>query len=75
MQPTIRRISVNQAEVNVNGKTYLFSYNTCVGYKDASGTHVCQNIWSKTTGKHLNYWQPDHSKRITHSELENALKA
>ena len=48
----------NYTEVTVNGTTYYFSYKTCIAFHSwdsGAGVVVCQNVWSTTTGKHLNY--------------------
>ena len=42
-----------------------FSYKTLV----AVNGFVSENIWSKTTGKLLNYLQPDKDKRVSHEEV------
>ena len=44
----------------------FFSYNTLVG---VDGT-VSKNEWSKTTGKLLNFLQPDKSRRVPHEVVE-----
>ncbi len=42
-----------------------FSYETIVGVNNV----VSVNNWSKTTGKLLNYLEPDKSKRVEHEEV------
>lgn len=38
-----------------NQCTVWFSYKTIVAFKDKKGKlHVCENVWSNTTGRHLN---------------------
>jgi hypothetical protein len=46
----------NFTEVTVGDLTVWFSYRTPVAFHTPEGgRHVCENVWSKTTGKHLAY--------------------
>jgi hypothetical protein len=48
-----------------NGNTYYFSYRTLVAFYTHRTGLVCrQNDWGTTTGKHLNWIEPDKSKRV-----------
>lgn len=41
--------------VDIGPITLYFSYSTCVAFHvDHRSLVVCENIWSNTTGKHLN---------------------
>lgn len=60
-----------------------FSYEIPVAFGIIGGfceykMYITKNIWSSTTGKHLNMIDPDGSKRVENSEfnklLEEALK-
>lgn len=53
-----------------------FSYETPVAFWLAgTGLTVCQNEWGTTTGKHLNWIDPDHSKRIPADEFASRLES
>ena len=39
---------------NIGDKTIYYSYNTTVAVKTPIDTYVSENVWSVTTGKHLN---------------------
>ena len=53
-----------------------YSYDTVIAYRDLQdGLTIRQNDWSTTTGKHLNWIDPDKSKRITGAEFETKLHA
>ena len=70
---------VNTLSVELETLTVYYSYKTIVAYRDREdGLIVSQNMWSVTTGKHLNWIEPKHSKRkdsITFDlMLERALK-
>ena len=53
-----------------------YSYQTIVAYRDAQdGLTISENIWGTTTGKHLNWINSDHSRRLDHSEFSKKLAA
>lgn len=55
MLPTIERIKPNFTKIVVGFVTVWYSYNTPVAFVRADGRKfVHENIWSNTTGKHLN---------------------
>lgn len=65
--------------VDFQNFTLYYSYETIVAYDDVTdGLVVSENVWSTTTGKHLNWIQSDKKKRVKHSEflvmLEEMLK-
>ena len=73
-------VNKNQVTLEHNNKevTFYFSYETIVAVANSKGFFVSKNDWSTTTGKILNELQPDHKKRVGHSEVlkqvEIALK-
>lgn len=50
-----------------------FSYETPVAFWFAGRLTVCRNDWGVTTGKHLNWINPDHSTRIPQDEFTAKL--
>jgi len=38
----------------IGNNQVFYSYNTTVAIKTPIDTYVCENVWSVTTGKHLN---------------------
>lgn len=57
--PSIYSACNNKATtVHVGNATYFFSYTTCVGVRyyadDIAINAVSENVWSVTTGRHLN---------------------
>jgi len=46
-----------------------FSYSTIVGISDGGRWHVCENVWSVTTGKHLNWLNENKSERMDRDEF------
>jgi hypothetical protein len=65
----------NYSVVAVNDITFYFSYETCVAF-DAPivGLVASENIWTQTTGKHLNNIEPNKNNRVPHAEFERLLK-
>lgn len=52
-----------------------FSYKTPVAFHDGS-TLVCrENDWGPTTGKHLDWIEPDKSRRVSGEEFEKRFAA
>lgn len=57
-----------------SSRTFYFSCKTLVAFRTAKTGLVClKNYWGPTTGKHLNWIQPDHSKRIKQAEFDKLL--
>lgn len=64
----------NNCGVSVNGVDYYFSYRTVVAFRSIETGLVCmKNHWGNTTGKHLNWIEPDHSKRVSEKEFKKLL--
>lgn len=52
-----------------------YSYKTIVAYYDVQDGLVCsENVWGVTTGKHLNWIQPDKKRRVKSTEFNIMLK-
>ena len=71
---------VNTLRVGLPKVTLYFSYTTIVAFSTPEeGLVVSENIWSVTTGKHLNWINPNHQNRVSHEvfveRLENAVGA
>ncbi len=65
----------NFTEVTVGDVTLYFSYRTCVAFHtNSTGFVVSENIWSKTTGKHLNWICEDKSKRVSATDFDVLLE-
>lgn len=62
-------------QVELGRLTLMFSYQTVVAFEDYEKGLVCsENAWSTTTGKHLNWIQPDKKKRVKRAEFEAQLR-
>lgn len=60
--------------VTIGDLILYYSYNTVVAFRDGNKPLVIsQNIWSNTTGRHLNWINPDKTVRIPNDEFEDTL--
>jgi len=67
IKPNFTRVVLNDVEV-------WFSYATPIAFRTNDGTLVIrENDWRQTTGKHLNYIDADHSKRVSGEEFLKQL--
>ena len=65
----------NFARVDIGDITVYFSYSTIVAFRTPGSGLVCsENVWSQTTGKHLNFIQPNKARRVPHDEYTAALR-
>ena len=67
----------NALKITVGGVTIWYSYDTAVAFEThATGLVVCENVWGKTTGKHLNIIDGGNkSARLPAAEFEKKLQA
>lgn len=53
---------------------FYFSYETIVAFHTKKrGLVISENVWSRTTGKHLNWINDDKSVRVPHDEFLKLL--
>lgn len=56
-----------------SNNTFYFSYRTLVAFRGKNGIVCLKNYWGPTTGKHLNWLEPDHSKRVDKETFNRLL--
>ena len=57
------------------GMTIWFSYQTVVAFwTPDTGKVISENVWGVTTGKHLNWIDRDHSKRLPYDQFTALLE-
>ena len=62
MYPEIQSEGPNQTTIFLPGVTLFYSYETIIGYSTPeTGRVLTENIYSQTTGKHINHLDP-HKK-------------
>lgn len=49
--------------IDAFGNKYWYSYETLVAFRISGEFHIIKNYWSTTTGKHLNWIDPNKSIR------------
>ena len=59
---------------NDNGNEYWFSYDTLVAFRINGEFHIIKNYWGTTTGKHLNWINPDKSIREDEQSFQANLE-
>lgn len=65
----------NETTVSIGSLDIYFSYETPVAFRDNGRLRVSENVWSTTTGKHLNRIDGgDKQARLPRSEFEAELK-
>ena len=61
--------------IKIGRLTLYFSYDTIVAFSDGYKRYVCQNVWSKTTGKHLNWIDGGNKEgRLPYEEFKQKLE-
>ena len=53
------------------GNEYWFSYHTLVAFRIGGEFHIIKNYWQTTTGKHLNWIDPDENIREDYVEFNH----
>lgn len=52
----LERIANNLNKVTIGNYIFWFSYETVIAFKEPNKTLcISENVWTRTTGKHLNY--------------------
>lgn len=55
--------------------TLYYSYKTIVAYYDHQDGLVCsENVWGVTTGKHLNWIEPNKKNRVENGKFNVMLR-
>lgn len=63
-------------KVHLGGIAFYYSYETIVAYEDnQDGLVCCVNSWGTTTGKHLNWIEPNKKNRLEDDVFESMLRA
>ena len=62
-------------KVDFENFTLYYSYKTIVAYYDPTdGLVCCENVWGVTTGKHLNWIEPNKKNRAKSDRFDEMLK-
>lgn len=67
---------VHTLRFDIGSLALWYSYHTVIAFDHPkTGFKIRENIWGTTTGKHLNWVEPDHSIRIGGAEFEELLQS
>lgn len=67
---------INCLAVAVGSMVIYYSYSTIIAYQEPTdGCVVSENVWSVTTGKHLNWIEDNKKARVKHDKFEEMLKS
>ena len=62
---------MNTIRLDLSSLTLYYSYKTIVAYYDhQDGLVISDNVWSSTTGKHLNWINEDKSIRLDFDQFQ-----
>ena len=50
----LHKLANNFHKVEINNIKFWFSYDTCIAFEVDNKTIISENVWSKTTAKHIN---------------------
>ena len=85
MRTTVRKVNYGDyssdnygshtQRIHIGNLTLWFSYDTVVAFENGVALYCSENVWSTTTGKHLNWIQPDKKRRIPSEQFEIELRA
>ena len=69
----------NSLAIQLGARTIYYSYDTIVAFTgtNSKGKYfncIIKNYWGPTTGKHLNFINPDKKIRLDKEEFGNQLK-
>lgn len=70
----------NSIAVEIGSRTVYYSYDTVVAFRghDSKGNYyncICENRWGPTTGKHLNWINPNKDARLDYNSFQKKLQA
>lgn len=74
MAITLRKLGPNLTKVDLGNVNFYFSYETIVAFEKSGRNFVSRNVWSQTTGKHLNEIDGgEKEKRLEHDDFLREL--
>lgn len=72
----IKRYSNNNLiAVIIGDVTSWFSYDTLVAFEIKNSLSISENVWSNTTGKHLNLINGNKKIRISNEQFNKRVKS
>ncbi len=68
----VQRDGANQTVVQIGGRTYYFSYSTCVALCRDGERYRRDQTYSRTTAKHMTQWGVKGWPQVSDAEFESA---
>lgn len=69
----LEKITNNFIRATIGDVDFYFSYDTIIAFRINGKLYISENVWSKTTGKHLNAIYQDKTQRIPNKEFNSLL--
>lgn len=69
-----KNYGANTVYVSIGSLTLYFSYETCIAFETPGNLRVSENVWSNTTGKHLNMIDRGRVERMDRDVFERELE-
>ncbi len=60
--------------IDAENNKFYYSYQTIVAFDYEGKLYCCENVWTVTTGKHLNWIESDKSKRLDYEAFTAKFK-
>ena len=70
----LKKIGNNQTQLNQNGNSFLFSYETLVACNINGQTFVTKQKYSSTTNRHIKSWVNGDFEYKTQAQLNDFLE-
>jgi hypothetical protein len=72
----LRQVGSNMTELNINGVSVLFSYETPVAGRDSDGSFRTDKHYSPTTTKHINKYLggKDRGRTVSQDYINGLVK-
>ena len=64
----------NAIVLTIGNLTLYFSYDTIVAFENENELVICENVFSNTTGRHLNLIDRNKKKRISYGQFVSKLE-
>jgi hypothetical protein len=61
-------------EVRIGQVSLFFSYETCIAFQYPKGAYMSENVWSVTTGRHMNELGKTWFTIIPYKEFQRKLE-
>jgi hypothetical protein len=71
---SLETISPHFVRMVTDKYSFYFSYSECIAFRVKGKLFCCENRWTKTTGKHINFVEPNHKERLPYADFIKLLE-